>query len=139
MPTASCRKTSAAAAEIAASPAGPPETCERVPSVPARDACPGPPRQPPAPWRTGHRVPRLTSGFFTDPSGPGPTRGEKDGAQWPGMISRESFARDGPAVTEPGRAREQSPSLGLDGSGNAVVAYQKSVAGDFDIKARRVS
>jgi hypothetical protein len=55
------------------------------------------------------------------------------------MISRESFARDGPAVTEPGRVREQSPSLGLDGSGNAVVAYQKSVAGDFDIKARRVS
>jgi len=36
-------------------------------------------------------------------------------------------------------AREQAPSLATDGSGNAVVAYQKLVGGDWDIKARRVN
>jgi hypothetical protein len=36
-------------------------------------------------------------------------------------------------------AREQLPSVSMDDSGNAVVAYQKLVGNDFDIKARRVS
>jgi hypothetical protein len=36
-------------------------------------------------------------------------------------------------------AREQAPSVSMDNFGNAVVAYQKLVGGDFDIKARRVS
>jgi hypothetical protein len=36
-------------------------------------------------------------------------------------------------------AREQAPSVSVDDFGNAVVAYQKLVGSDFDIKARRVS
>jgi hypothetical protein len=36
-------------------------------------------------------------------------------------------------------AREQLPSVSVDNFGNAVVAYQKFVGNDFDIKARRVS
>jgi hypothetical protein len=36
-------------------------------------------------------------------------------------------------------AREQAPSVAMDNFGNAVVAYQKFVGSDFDIKARRVS
>src|SRR5262245_41534584 len=36
-------------------------------------------------------------------------------------------------------AREMAPSVSMDDFGNAVVAYQKFVGSDFDIKARRVS
>ena len=35
--------------------------------------------------------------------------------------------------------REQAPSVSMDIFGNAVVAYQRLVGNDFDIKARRVS
>src|SRR5262249_8127455 len=36
-------------------------------------------------------------------------------------------------------AREQAPSVSMDFAGQAVVAYQKVVGNNFDIKARRVS
>lgn len=36
-------------------------------------------------------------------------------------------------------ARELNPSVAMDNAGNAVVAYQKLVGNDYDIKARRVS
>jgi len=36
-------------------------------------------------------------------------------------------------------AREQAPSVAMNNFGDAVVAYQKLVGGDFDIKAKRVS
>src|SRR5262249_3919739 len=35
--------------------------------------------------------------------------------------------------------REQAPSVSMDNSANAVVAYQRLVGSDWDIKARRVS
>jgi hypothetical protein len=35
--------------------------------------------------------------------------------------------------------REQAPSVSMDNSAHAVVAYQRLVGGDWDIKARRVS
>ena len=38
-----------------------------------------------------------------------------------------------------GGAHEQAPSLAVDNHGNAVVAYQTRVAGNYDIKARRMS
>jgi hypothetical protein len=36
-------------------------------------------------------------------------------------------------------ARERRPSVAMDDAGNAIVAYEKLVGSDFDIKAKRVS
>src|SRR5262249_51345743 len=48
------------------------------------------------------------------------------------MIASGVIVANGPEA-------EQHPDIAIDNAGNAVVAYQKFIGGDFDIKARRVS
>src|SRR5262249_55473696 len=58
-------------------------------------------------------------------------------------IRLSRFASDGAQIgvlTIAGTpTREKAPSVSVDNSGNAVVAYQKLVQGDFDIEAKRLS